>query len=50
MARLRNILAEHKVNVPDETGILPEDEKYARYDTAFNEQALSNSKDDDSYA
>lgn len=63
MKRLSNILAEHKVNVPDandkvicnwnleevedETGILPEDEKYARYDTAFNPKALSSRKDDD---
>ena len=47
MKRLSNILAEHKVSQPDETGILPEDEKYARYDSAFNPKALSSRKDDD---
>lgn len=53
MKRLREILHERiheDIHEEDETGVAPCDEKYARYDTAFNEQALSNSKDDDSYA
>lgn len=50
MARLRNILHERvheDMTTPDETGVAPCDEKYARYDTAFNPKALSSRKDDD---
>ena len=50
MKRLREILHERiheDMQTPDETGVAPCDEKYARYDTAFNPKALSSRKDDD---